>query len=101
MVSRGGRLDRFAIAQSLREIAAFLRVKGGNPFRARAYERGASALEEVLDLETLVDERRLTDVPGIGSALAAIVAKLHATGRSRLLDELRAELPPGILELTQ
>lgn len=101
MVAREPSLDRFRIAQALREIAAFLRVSGGNPFRARAYEKGASALEGVADLDALVAERRLTDVPGLGPALAGVIVELHATGRSRLLEQLRAEHPPGVLELTE
>jgi len=94
--------DRFAVAAALREIALLLEVKGGNPYRARAYTRGAAAVEALAgDLGTLVAEERLTEVPGIGSALAAQIAELHRTGRSPMLERLRAELPPGILDLIQ
>jgi DNA polymerase (family X) len=94
--------DRFAVAAALREIALLLGVKGGNPYRARAYQRGAAAVEALAgDLASLVAEQRLTDVPGIGSALAAQIAELHRTGRSSMLDKLRGELPPGILDLIQ
>jgi len=94
--------DRFAVAAALREIALLLEVKGGNPYRARAYTRGAAAVEALAgDLGTLVAEERLTEVPGIGSALAAQIAELHRTGRSPTLERLRAELPPGILDLIQ
>ena len=37
--------DRFAVAAALREIALLLEVKGGNPYRARAYQRGGAAVE--------------------------------------------------------
>jgi DNA polymerase (family 10) len=94
--------DRFAVAAALREIALLLEVKGGNPYRARAYERGARAVEALAaDLGTLVAEDRLTTVPGIGSALASQIAELHRTGRSSMLERLRAELPPGIVDLIQ
>jgi DNA polymerase (family 10) len=92
--------DRFAVAAALREIALLLEVKGGNPYRARAYQRGAAAVEALAgDLASLVAEDRLTQVPGIGAALAAQIAELHRTGRSSTLERLRAELPPGILDL--
>jgi DNA polymerase (family 10) len=92
--------DRFAIARALREIAMLLEARGANRFKTRAYERGARALEAFAgDLDALVRERRLTDVPGIGPALAERIAELHGTGRSEMLERLRAELPPGILEL--
>jgi DNA polymerase (family X) len=94
--------DRFSVAAALREISLLLGVKGGNPYRARAYQRGAAAVEALAgDLGSLVAEERLTDVPGIGSALAAQIAELHRTGRSSMLDKLRGELPPGILDLIQ
>ena len=92
--------DRLAVAAALREIALLLQVGGGNPFRARAYQRGAAAVEALAgDLDALVAKGRLTEVPGIGAALAAQIAELHRTGRSAMLEKLRAELPPGILEL--
>jgi len=95
-----GANDRFAVAAALREIALLLEVKGSNPYRARAYARGAAAVEALAgDLGTLVAEERLTEVPGLGSALAAQIAELHRTGRSPMLERLRADLPPGILDL--
>ena len=94
--------DRFTVAAALREIGLLLEVKGGNPYRARAYQRGAAAVEALAgDLASLVAEDRLTQVPGIGAALAAQIAELHRTGRSSTLDRLRAELPPGILDLVR
>jgi DNA polymerase (family 10) len=95
-------MDRFAIAAVLREIGTLLELQGGNAFKARAYERGARALEAFNgDLEALVDERRLTALPGVGTALAATIAEIHETGRSEQLDRLRRQLPPGVLELSQ
>jgi DNA polymerase (family 10) len=93
-------MDRFEIAGALREIGALLELEGENPFKVRAYDTGARALEGLQeDLGTLVAEQRLTEVPGIGEALAAKISSLHRTGRSETLDKLRARHPPGILEL--
>ncbi len=95
-------LDKFAVARALREMGALLELEGENPFKIRAYENGARALEGLTqDLGALVAEKRLTEVPGIGEALAGKIASLHATGRSDTLDKLRARHPPGILELLQ
>jgi DNA polymerase (family X) len=94
--------DRLGVAAALREIALLLEVKGGNPYRARAYQRGAAAVEALAgDLGSLAAEGRLTEMPGIGSALAVQIAELLRTGRSSMLEKLRAELPPGILDLIQ
>ncbi|HEY1270000.1 MAG TPA: PHP domain-containing protein [Candidatus Binatia bacterium] len=92
--------DRFFIAGQLREMGRLLDVKGENRFKARAYERAARALETLdADLDLLVLNRRLTEIPGIGSALAAVIDELYRTGKSSLLDELRGQLPPGALEI--
>jgi DNA polymerase (family 10) len=40
-------------------------------------------------------------VRGIGHALAKQIEELYLTGQSSLLNQLRGELPPGILELSQ
>lgn len=93
-------LDKLEIAKALREIAGLMQIKGENPFKARAYENGADAVEGLdEEIGVLVDEKRLTSVRGIGAALAAVIAELYLTGRSELLDKLREELPPGVLEL--
>jgi DNA polymerase (family X) len=95
-------MDRLTIARALREIGLLLELQGGNPFKARAYERGARALEALgADLEPLVAQGRLTELPGVGSALAATIRELHLTGKSEQLDKLRDALPPGVLELSQ
>src|SRR5262245_30968788 len=94
--------SRFAVARALREIATLMQAEGANPFKVRAYERGARALEALgEDLETLVASGRLTSVPGIGSALAATISELVRTGTSAQLERLRQRLPPGVIELGQ
>jgi DNA polymerase (family 10) len=95
-------LDRLAIARALLEISARLGLAGEPIQRARAYERAARALERLAwDLDDLLRERRLTDVPHVGPALAAVITELRHTGRSALLERLRAEQPPGALELSR
>jgi len=91
---------RTAIAGSLREMAGLLALAGESPFRARAYERAATAIEHLdVDLAALVEAGRLTELPGIGRGIAAMIAELQRTGRSKLLDDLRERMPPGALSL--
>lgn len=93
-------LDRFQVARLLREIAALLSLRGENPFKVRAYEAAAGALEEQPEeLSILVAEERLTVLSGVGDALAAKIGELHRTGKLGLLDALRSEFPAGLLAL--
>jgi DNA polymerase (family 10) len=91
-----------AVVAGLREIAALLALHGASRYKARAFERGARSLEaSKVPVNRLIEEGTLRDLPGIGFALAAQIEALHATGRSELLDSLRAGLPRGVLELSQ
>jgi len=94
--------NRPAIAAALREIAARLRLAGNNRFRARAYEDGANAVEALSDgaLGEHLAAGTLTSVDGIGPALAHVVAEIATKGRSELLERLRAETPPALLEIS-
>src|SRR5262245_35227265 len=95
-------LDQFQIAAALQEIAVLLEMKGGkDKFKARAYQAGAriiAGLNE--DLAALVEQDRLTEKRGIGSALASQISQLYLTGSSSVLEQLRKEFPPGIIELS-
>lgn len=92
--------DKFVIAAALQEIGTLLELKRGEYFKARAYKRGARAVAELSEeIGTLLKQNRLTFVSGIGQALAKQIEELYATGESTLLKKLRAELPPGIIEL--
>jgi DNA polymerase (family 10) len=93
--------DRFHVAAALREIGRLLDVKGENPFKTRAYERGAQALENFVgDFDELVRSRHLTDIAGVGKALAAVTDEIYQSGESAMLQQLRDELPPGAVELS-
>lgn len=93
-------MDKFAIAAALQEIGTLLELKGGEYFKARAYRIGARAVAELSeDVGKLIKENRLTFVKGIGYALAKQIEELYTVGGSSFLNKLRAELPPGIIEL--
>src|ERR1700674_3792991 len=96
------RLDKFAIAAALQEIAALLELKGGKDrFKARAYQRGARVVGGLSeDVGEVVLENRLTSLRGIGEALASQIEQLYLTGESSVLRGLKKEFPPGIIELS-
>jgi DNA polymerase (family X) len=94
------KLGRLEIAHALREISRLLAAGGGDRFRMRAYRHGAQALESFEgDFEELVRAGRLTSIPGVGARIAAIAEELRETGRSSLLEKLRADTPEGAVAL--
>jgi len=81
-------MDRLAIARALGQTADLLALTSREPFRARAYERGARVLERLTDgeFERVVAEGRLTTLAGIGRGLAAVIGDLARGGRSETLE---------------
>ncbi|MGY4231555.1 DNA polymerase (family 10) [Bradyrhizobium sp. USDA 4449] len=93
-------LDARGVASLLREYAQRTALRGGNPYRAKAYSRAADSLAALaVPLAVLVAEDRLTEIPGVGDAIADIITKLHRTGTHPSLEKLRKEIPSGVLEL--
>ena len=88
------------VASVLQQTADLIELTDGNPHRARAFARAARALG---DLEASVRDRlkagTLTDVSGIGSAMAGHVADVLDTGTFDLHDELLNAVPPGLLDV--
>jgi len=96
------RLDKFAIAAALQDIAALLELKGGKDrFKARAYQTGARVIAGISeDVGEVVLGNRLTSMRGIGDALASQIEQLYLTGESSVLRGLKKEFPSGIIELS-
>jgi DNA polymerase (family 10) len=96
-------MDRLAIARALSETADLLALTGREPFRARAYDRGARVLEGLSDQDfaRVLAEGRLTTLAGIGRGLAVVIADLAGGGRSETLEAIRKALPAGARELAR
>src|SRR6266540_228279 len=93
-------MDKKAVAQVLEQIAAFLELKSENPFRIRAFRTAARAVGSFPgDLRDALEDRSLAATKGIGPAMLQIVAELVNTGRAGLLEELREQIPPGLVEM--
>ncbi|MFH0964024.1 MAG: DNA polymerase/3'-5' exonuclease PolX, partial [Planctomycetota bacterium] len=90
------------VATVLREIATLLELTGENPFKVRAYETAAHAIEQLGgELVTRVAERTLTEIRGIGESTAAKVTELVTTGKLAYLEDLSKKVPEGVRELLQ
>ena len=93
-------MDKKAVAQVLEQIAAFLELKGENPFRIRAFRTAARAVGGFpADLRDGIDDGSLAATKGVGPATLQIVAEIVTTGRASMLEELREQIPPGLVEM--
>ncbi len=93
-------LNKHEIAAMLEEIGTFLSLQGENPFKVRAYHNAARSLEGAEeDLEKLVEEERLEELPGVGAHIAEKITTLVRTGRLPYYEKLKKSIPPILIEL--
>ena len=93
-------MDRTAVGRVLEQIAAYLEFQEANPFKVRAMRTAAKAIRGLaIEPEAALADGTLKATRGVGPATLAIVRELVTTGRSEMLEELRREVPPGLLEL--
>jgi len=88
------------IATVLEQTADLIELTDGNPHRARAFARAARAIDDLdEDVETRIDAGTLTEISGIGDAMADHLADIAENGTFPLHDELLNALPPGLLDV--
>jgi len=90
------------VARIFDNLADLLEIQEANPFRVRAYRNASRTIgnlsEAVADI--LADsDRDLDDLPGIGKDLAGKIRTIVETGSLPQLDELKKEIPPGVVEM--
>lgn len=88
------------IGKALHEMADLLEIKGGDRYRHLAYRRAADAIAGVADPLCEMTEDRLVAIAGIGKGMAARITEMCRTGTMAALDELRAQVPIGLREMT-
>ncbi|NGO40461.1 DNA polymerase/3'-5' exonuclease PolX [Limisphaera ngatamarikiensis] len=95
-------MNKEQVAAILTEIGTLLELKGENPFKTRAYLNAARAIESLDEpLEKVVAEGRLDQIKGIGESLRDKITELVTTGRLGYYEELKASIPPGLIELLE
>ena len=93
-------MDKEEIIKTLKEISVLLELKNENPFKIRAYQNSARALE-TSDIELNKDLKieDLKGIKGIGSHIAEKIKTLIYTGRLKYYEELKESVPPGLVEM--
>ncbi|MBL8871285.1 MAG: DNA polymerase/3'-5' exonuclease PolX [Planctomycetaceae bacterium] len=95
-------MDNELIASHFDEMAELLEIRGESTFRVRAYRNGAKSIRDLTEsvASILADpNRKLTDLPGIGDAISEKCKVLLETGKIPQLEELRKEVPAGLLQI--
>jgi DNA polymerase (family 10) len=94
-------MDPRSAGHALSQIADFLELKGENRFKSAAYRNAARALVAIQtdDLASALASGELAELKGIGPATLSTIRELIESGESRYLEQLRSEIPEGLLEM--
>ncbi len=93
-------MDNLAIARALAELADLKELNGADAFRLRAFRNAARAIEgHDANVAELAKQGKLEEVRGVGSGVAKRITELLESGRIAEIEELRAALPPGLVDL--
>jgi DNA polymerase (family 10) len=94
-------LENKEIARVLSETADLMEIAAEDSFRIRSYRNGATAVEGHPErVEDILRDpaRKVTDIPGIGKGLAAVLAEIVDHGSCERRDLLLQKFPPAALE---
>jgi|ERR1043166_220805 DNA polymerase (family 10) len=95
-------MENRAIARLLHETADLMEIAGEDSFRIRSYRNAAGVIEthpEPISAILKDRERKITEIPGIGKGIAAVLVEIEERGTFERRDKMLEKYPPTALEL--
>jgi len=90
------------LANIFEKIADLLEIKGENIYKILAYRKAADNLNNLSrDVNEIWKEGKLTELDGVGKAIAEKIDELLSTGHLIFLEKLEGEVPASLAELLQ
>ncbi|GAG83402.1 unnamed protein product, partial [marine sediment metagenome] len=90
------------LADIFQTIANLLEIKGEVIYKILAYRKAADNLRDYGgNVYTVWQDGKLTDIPGVGKAIADKIDELFSTGHLEFMDKLSEEVPPSLAELLE
>lgn len=96
------RLSNHQLAETFELIADLLEIKGEVIYKILAYRKAADSLNNLgRDAYEVWLNENLTDIPGVGKAIAEKIDELFTTGQLTFLEKLQDEVPASLAEILQ
>lgn len=93
-------MDKEQIIKTLKDISVLMELRDENPFKIRAYQNSARALQASdIDLNRDLSVKDLTDIKGIGSHIAEKIKTMLDSGELKFYRDLKESVPPGLVEM--
>jgi DNA polymerase (family 10) len=88
------------LAKIFNRIADALEFQGANVFKIIAYRKAARVLDELSqDVEVLSKTNKLSDLPGIGKAIAGKINEYLTTGKMKKYEEVTKDIPGTLFDM--
>jgi DNA polymerase (family 10) len=87
------------VEQLLQEYSDLISISGGDPFKARAYEKAARSVGGYHGDVSTLDLKGLGRIPNVGKSIAEKVLEYFRTGTIQAVEELRQLIPDGVRAL--
>lgn len=93
-------MTNYEIARRFSRIGDILEIQGENPFKVRAYRRAAEVIDGLVEPLADIEARgALGDIEGFGPAIAAKTRDFLRTGTTKLYEQIKDAVPPGVLAM--
>ena len=95
-------MENRAIARLISETADLMEIAAEDSFRIRSYRTAADVIQSYPEqLSSILKDpaKKLTDIPGIGKGMAAVVQEIEERGSFERRDEMLGKYPASLLEL--
>ncbi|HEY7339197.1 MAG TPA: DNA polymerase/3'-5' exonuclease PolX [Bryobacteraceae bacterium] len=95
-------MENREIARLLAETADLMEIADEDSFRIRSYRNAAAAIESYPESVSAIlknPEKKVTDIPGIGKGIAAVLQEIEQKGTFERRDQMLELYPPTALEL--
>jgi DNA polymerase (family 10) len=90
------------LADIFRKIGDLLEIKGENIYKILAYRKAADSLSNLgQDINEIWKQGKLTELDGVGKAIAEKIDELLSTGHLGFLDKLEQEVPESLAGMLQ
>jgi DNA polymerase (family 10) len=93
-------MDNRDVSRLFEEIGDLMEILDEDTFKVRSYRRAAESVRGLSeDLEAIREGEGLQSIQHVGKSLATKIAELLDTGKIGYHEELKARVPPGLLDI--
>ena len=84
------------VEAALTEYADLLSILTEDPYKPRSYEKAARSVGGYPDDLADMDRKQILKIPNVGASIGEKIEEVVRTGTFDALEELRAQIPPGV-----